>query len=151
MNGGGGGQPLDMPTFGNLIRFWVHYDSMLSGLNKQLKTVRELRNKYEAQVLTLLHQSNTENPIIQIAGGRVTVAEEKHQQPLSLATLKLFLQKYYRTKPGARDESAEIMEFIRTQRLVQVSKCLKRKLTAAPEPGSGGGGGGFPPLPPNSV
>jgi len=144
----GGGEQLDMPTFANLIRYWVHYDSMLSGLNKQLKNVRELRNKYESQVLTLLQQSKTENPIIQIAGGRVTVAEEKHQQPLSLVTLKTILQRYYRTKPGTRDESAEIMEFIRTQRLVQVSKCLKRKATVVPE---AGGGGGLPPLPPNSV
>jgi len=142
MNGEGSAiQPLDMPTFGNLIRYWVHYDSMLSGLNKQTKSVRELRKKYEDQVLALLRQSNTENPIIQIAGGRVTVAEEKTQQPLSLASLKVLLQKYYRTKPGARDESEDIMNFIRIQRLVQVSKCLKRKITDSgpvPTPVPGG-------------
>ena len=140
MNGGGGGggtQPvpqLDMKTFSEIVRTWVHNDTMLSGFNKQIKNIRDLRNKYEVEIIKLLEQSKKQNEIIQIAGGRLTIAEEKSSQPLSISSLKLLLQKYYRAKPGTKDESNEIMEFIRTQRTVQVSKCIKRKNTGDPPP-----------------
>ena len=123
--------PLDMQTFGNLIRSWVHYDTMLSGLNKQIKNIRDMRNTFEGQVLQMLTASNTPNPIIQIAGGRVIVGEEKHQTPLSFRNLEEMLHQYYRAKPGARDETADILKFIRQHRQTEITPTLKRVQAAS--------------------
>lgn len=125
---------LNAEEVGNLIRHWVHYDTMLSTLNKQAKNVRELRNTYEAQVLQRLKAANAENIVIQIAGGRLLVGEEKHSTPLSFKTLETSLHQYFRQKPGHPDETAAIMRFIRSQRQVEVTKALKRQLGPAVPP-----------------
>lgn len=129
MVGGGAHQQLNMQQIGNLVRFWVHYDSMVSELNKQVKSARDVRNNYERQILQSLKSSNMANPVIQIAGGRITVAEEKHQQPLNYKTLETMLHQYYRQKPGSRDETADILKFLKTNRQTEVGQILKRTMT----------------------
>ena len=119
----------NMDELGNLIRHWAHYDMMLAGLNKQLRNVRELRSKYEGQVLERLRNYNAENAIIQIVGGRISVTEDKYTQPLSFKSLESMLHQYY-IKKGRADETAEIIQFIRSLRQTEVSKCLKRHMTA---------------------
>ena len=123
---------LNAEEVGNLIRHWVHYDSMITALNKQAKNVRDLRNTYEQQILQRLRLANAENVVIQIANGRILVGEDKHSTPLSFRNLETSLHQYYRQKPGQPDETAAIMRFIRSQRHVEVTKCLKRQNTAAP-------------------
>ena len=119
----------NMDELGNLIRHWAHYDMMLAGLNKQLRNVRELRSKYEGQVLERLRNYNAENAIIQIVGGRISVTEDKYTQPLSFKSLESMLHQYY-IKKGRADETTEIIQFIRSLRQTEVSKCLKRHMTA---------------------
>ena len=127
---------LNAEEVGNLIRHWVHYDSMITSLNKQAKNVRDLRNTYEQQILQRLRVANAENVVIQIANGRILVGEDKHSTPLSFRSLETSLHQYYRQKPGQSDETAAIMRFIRSQRQVEVTKCLKRQTTVpiAPPP-----------------
>lgn len=119
---------------GNLVRHWVHYDSMLTTLNKQAKNVRDLRNTYEEQILGRLRAANAENIVIQIANGRILVGEEKHSAPLSFRNLETTLHQYFRQKPGQPDETAAIMRFIRSNRQTEVSKCLKRQTGPAVPP-----------------
>jgi hypothetical protein len=68
-------------------------------------------------------------PVIQIAGGRLLVGEDKSQQPLSFTMLETMLDKYYAAKPGARPETKEILKYIRENRTSQVTPCLKRHMT----------------------
>lgn len=143
---------LNAEEVGNLVRHWVHYDSMLTTLNKQAKNVRDLRNSYEDQILQRLKAANAENVVIQIANGRILVGEEKHSSPLSFKNLEIMLHQYYRQKPGAPDETAAIMRFIRSQRQVDTTKCLKRQNGPAvppppPPPGPGAGAAALPPYP----
>ncbi len=132
---------MNVEELGNLVRHWVHYDSMLTTLNKQAKNVRDLRNTYEDQILEKLKTNNSENIIIQVAGGRILVGEEKHSTPLSFKNLELTLHQYFRQKPGQPDETQAIMKFIRTQRITEVSKCLKRQVAGA----------SLPPVPPPAL
>lgn len=111
----------------NLVRYWVHYDSILAGLNKDTRLAREARTGYESQIVTMLRASNLQHPVIQIGGGRLILAEEKHQQPLSFKTLESLLHQYYRTRPGSRDETPEILKFIRANREVEISTTLRRQ------------------------
>ena len=112
---------------GNLIRYWVHYDNTLARLNKEVKDTRDKRNNYEGQVLQMIRQANMTNPVIQIGGGRVTIGEDKHQTPLSFTAIESMLHQYYAKKPGARDETADIIKFIRSNRESHMTPCLKRQ------------------------
>ena len=125
--GGTAAGAINTQQLANLVRYWVHYDSILSGLNKDVKSAREARTGYESQIITMLRASNLQHPVIQIGGGRLILAEEKHQQPLSFKNLEILLHQYYRTRPGSRDETAEILKFIRANREVEVSTTLRRQ------------------------
>jgi len=121
--------PSNLDTFGNLVRHWVHYDDAIVTMNKQMKNLRDLKQTYEAQVLRMIESMKMTRPVIQIAGGRLLVGEDKSQQPLSFTMLETMLDKYYAAKPGARPETKEILKYIRENRTSQVTPCLKRHMT----------------------
>ena len=113
---------------GNLIRHWVFYDTKLTELNKQIKSLRDSRNAYEAQALQMIKTMNMNNPVIQIGGGgRLIVSEDKHSAPLTFTNLESLLRQYYAKKPGARDETADIIKFIKANRETTTTPCLKRQ------------------------
>jgi hypothetical protein len=119
----------NMDELGNLIRHWAHYDTMLTTLNTQIRNVRALKGNYETQVLERLREYKAENAIIQIAGGKISVVEDKHTQPLTFKNMETMLHSYFSQKAGRPDETAEILRFIRTQRQTEISKGLKRYMT----------------------
>jgi hypothetical protein len=113
---------------GNLIRHWVFYDTKLTELNKQIKSLRESRNAYEAQALQMITTMNLKNPVIQIGGGgRLIVSEDKHSAPLTFTNIEALLHQYYAKKPGARDETTDIIKFIKEKRETTTTPCLKRQ------------------------
>ena len=112
---------------GNLIRHWVHYDNTIAELNKKVKSARETRNNYESQVLQMLKTTNMTNPVIQIGDGRLIVAEEKQHAPLTFTNIELLLHQFYAKRPGARDDTADIIKFIKANRETTVTPCLKRQ------------------------
>jgi hypothetical protein len=123
---------------GAWIRNWVHYDNLALGLNRQAQNARRMREDFETKVIEHLRVNHMENAVIQIAGGRLVVNEEKHSQPLTLTRIEELLHGYYEAKgaTGALDESQNIMKFIRKQRGFEVTKRLKKQ-----------SGGITPPLP----
>ncbi len=121
-------QAINTAQIGSLIRYWAHWDSVLSDLNKQARNAREQRAGYEGQVLNMLRAANMVNPVIQIGGGtRLVIGHERHQTPLSYRTLEEYLTAYYRSKQGSRDETKDILKFIRSSRQSSVTQCLKRQ------------------------
>jgi len=117
---------LDPEAIGKLVRYWVYYDNKIKELNDENRKLRSTKDAYEQQVLQHLKASNMVNPVIQIGGGRIVVGEDKNQQPLSYTMLETTLTKYYGLKPGAKNETKDILAFIRAQRTVQSTPCLKR-------------------------
>lgn len=130
---------MNISDMANWVRNWVHYDNLALGLNRQATNARRLREDYETKIIGNLQSNSMENAVIQIAGGRLTVNEERHSQPLTLTRLEEILRGYYANKgaTGPLDETAEIMKFLRKQRGFEITKKLK-KTTVAP----------LPPLPP---
>ena len=130
---------MNVSDLGNWVRNWVHYDNLALGLNRQATNARKLREDYEDKIIGHLQTNSMENAVIQIAGGRLTVNEERHSQPLTLTRLEEILRGYYASKgaTGPLDETPEIMKYLRKQRGFEVTKKLK-KTTSAP----------LPPLPP---
>jgi hypothetical protein len=131
---------------GNWVRNWVHYDNLALGLNRQATNARKVRDDYEDKIIGNLQQNHMENAIIQIAGGRLVINEERHSQPLTLHRIEEMLRAYYITKgaQGQMDETPMIMKFIKQQRGFEVNKRLKKQagivpgpLPAPPAPNSG--------------
>ena len=118
--------PMNLESFGNLVKHWVHYDNAIAELNKQIKNLRDLKSAYEKQVLQQLQSSSIKHPVIQITGGRLLVGEDKVSQPLSFTMLEGMLNNYYAKKPGSHNETKDILKFIRENRTIQSSPTLRR-------------------------
>lgn len=136
----GGATPPAAPNvntqeLGFLVRNWVHYDNLHSGLYRQTVNARKVRDEFEVKILDTLRVSNMENAVIQIASGRLVVQEERHNQPLTLRRLEEILHSYHvsNNKP---DDTSNIMRFFKNQRGFEVVKKLKKQ-----------SGGVLPPLP----
>jgi hypothetical protein len=130
MNGGANSQltapgRLDAQTVGNLVRYWVHYDNQLATLNRQIRKLREEKQTTEAQILSSFQAANIPNPVIQIAGGRLVVSEDRHTQPLNFKMLEMMLHQYFRQKVGAKDDTDAIVRFIKENRDITITPCLK--------------------------
>jgi len=119
------------------VRNWVHYDNLATGLYRQTINARKVREDFEGKILDSLKSSNMENAVIQIAGGRLVVHEERHNQPLTLGRIEDLLHSYFASK-GLPDDSQNMMKHFRKQREYEVQKRLKKQIGAAP----------LPPLPP---
>lgn len=118
---------LNTGTFANLIRYWVHYDTVINDLNKQVREARDTRAAYEAQILSMLSASSLKSPVIQIGGGRLVVATERQSQPLNYKTIETLLHQYYRERPGSKDDTADILQFFKERREVTTSQVLRRQ------------------------
>jgi len=120
---------LNMADLGKIVRQWVYVDSTVSNLNKELQKARKERDQYEEIILRQLKQANYEKAVIQIDGGRLTVNEEKHHQALTFKSLEEMLHMYYRRPGSKRDETADILKFVKENRTFEIQKCLKKTST----------------------
>lgn len=120
---------LDTNTLGNWVRNYVHYDNLASSLFKQLQNARKVKDQFEQQILGALQTSKMENAVIQIAGGRLLVSEEKHSVPLTLTRLEDLLHGYYKSQGReSTDETQQIMRYIKAERGQEVTKKLKKQV-----------------------
>lgn len=123
---------------GAWVRNWVHYDNLALGLNRQASNARKVRDEFEDKIITHLNQNSMGNAIIQIAGGRLFVSEERHSQPLTLHRIEELLHSYFLSKgagsAGKLDETSQIMKFIKEQRGFEINKRLKKQAGSPPVP-----------------
>lgn len=113
-------------SIGKLIQYWVYYNNKIKAINGELRKLRATEDAYEKQILQQLQLSNMKNPVIQIGDGRIVVGKDKSQQPLSYGMLETILTKYYTLKAGSKNETQDILSFIRNERTVTSTPCLKR-------------------------
>lgn len=118
---------------GHFVRNYVHYDNLATGLYRQTVNARKVRDEFEGKILTNLRNQNMENAIIQIAGGRLVVHEERHNQPITLGRMEELLHAYF-VSHNISDETQNIMKFMKKQRGYEVVKRLKKQSGPAPPP-----------------
>jgi len=122
----------------NWVRNWVHYDNLATSLSKQTTNSRRVRDEFEGRILQQLKVNNMENAVIQIQGGRLTVAEEKHNQPLTYARIEEAMHSYFAEKkkrfPTAEDETPAILRHMKETRSVDITKRLKKQVAVPPLP-----------------
>jgi hypothetical protein len=118
---------LNTQTLADMIRSWVHFDNLAATFTRQAQQARTARHRWESQIIDNLKQSKMTNAIIQIAGGRLTVHEEKHANPLTLQRLEELLHGYFQQRPpGSDDETSDIMAYIKSNRGAVVETKLKK-------------------------
>ena len=116
---------IDLSTFANLVQGWVRSDMAVANYNKEVTRMRKERDVYEQQILRTLKDANHEKAVIQITGGKLVVADDKTTQPLTFTSLEEMLHSYF-TSAGRRDETKEIVKYIKDNRTVEHGLRLKR-------------------------
>jgi hypothetical protein len=118
---------MNTQVLGSMIRSWVHFDNLAATFARQTQQARSARARWEEQIITSLRENKMINAIIQITGGKLSVHEEKHANPLTLQRLESLLHDYYGKKaPGSDDETSDIMAFIKANRGSTVECRLKK-------------------------
>ena len=120
-----GSTQIDLSSFAGLVQGWVRSDMAIANYNKEVARMRKERDLYEQQILRTLKDANHEKAVIQITGGKLVVADDKTTQPLTFTSLEEMLHSYY-TAAGRRDETKEIVKYIKDNRTVEHGLRLKR-------------------------
>ena len=113
------------PGIGPLVRYWLHSNNLASSFYKQFCSARTVRDDYEKKIIGTLQQNNMEKAIIQISNGNIRVIDRRQPHQLSLSKIEELLHGYYKHK-GGRDETLDIMTFIRANRGYSINKLLKQ-------------------------
>lgn len=121
------------PGIGTYVRYWLHYSNMAASFFKQFGAVRKIRDDYEKQIIGLLQQNGMEKATIQINNGRINVIDKREPNQLSLTRVEELLHGYYKHK-GGKDETIDIMSFIKANRGYTVNKSLKQSGMPPPPP-----------------
>ena len=135
----GGAPPVNTQEIGLHVRNWVHYDNLANSLYRQTVNARKVRDEFESKIIDSLRSAHMENAVIQIAGGRLVLQEERHNQPLTLARIQEILHTYFVSR-NLPDDTATMMKFIKQQREFKVSSKLRKQAGTLPS--------ALPPLPP---
>ena len=113
------------PGIGTYVRYWLHYSNLASSFFKQFGAARKIRDDYENNIITILQQRNIENAIIQINGGQIRITTKREPNQLSLGRIEELINGYYKQR-GGKDETKDIMLFIKANRGYSVAKSLKQ-------------------------
>ena len=132
------------PGIATYVRYWLHYGNMASSFFKQFGAVRKIRDDYEKQIIGLLQQNGMEKATIQINNGRINVSDKREPNQLSLSKVEELLHGYFMQR-GGKDETMEIMTFIRSNRGYSTYKILKQS-GMTPQGGTQGGIQGQPKI-----
>lgn len=125
------------PGIATYVRYWLHYGNMASSFFKQFGAVRKIRDDYEKQIISLLQQNGMEKATIKINNGNINVIDKREPNQLSLSKVEELLHGYFMQR-GGKDETMEIMTFIRSNRGYSTHKVLKQTGMTPPQGGTQG-------------
>lgn len=113
------------PGIGNYVRYWLHYGDLASSFFKQFGSVRKIRDDYEKQIIATLQTNGMEKATIQINNGTIRVVDRREPNPLTMSKIEELLHGYFRQR-GGKDETLDIMTYIRGNRGYTISRNLKQ-------------------------
>lgn len=127
-----GAHPAPTPQEGLVyaVRHYVHFDNLAETLNKQVANVRNMRSKFENEILTMLETQGMKNAVLQISGATLQRQTRYQSTNLSWSFLEEQLHEYYKSK-GKADETAGILEFIQSHRGGKAVDYLKKTSAGA--------------------
>ena len=105
------------------VRNWVHFDNLCINLSKQITTARDLRNRFEEQVLGLLGKLKR----LRIQGAYLEPVTKQVSIPLNWTGLEESLHKYFSEK-NKHDETDDIIKYLKDNRNQKTTTFLKKIL-----------------------
>jgi len=116
---------------GTYVRSYLHYSNLASSFYKQYGAAKKIKDDYEKQIIGSLQQNGMEKATIQIGGGQLNVVDKREPNQLSLTKIEDLLHGYFRQR-GGRDETGEIMTYVRANRGYTINKYIKQSGLQAP-------------------
>jgi len=113
------------PGIGTYVRYWLHYSTLASSLYKQFCSAKKVQDDYGEKIINTLQQKGLENAIIQINGGQLSVAQKRQPNQLSLSKIQELLHSYFKHR-GGKDETMDIMTFVKGNRGYSIQKFVKK-------------------------
>jgi hypothetical protein len=110
---------------GTSVRYWLHYNNLASSFYKQYGSAKKVKDDYEKQIIETLQHNGMEKATIQIGGGQINVVDKREPNQLSLTKIEELLHGYFRQR-GGKDETMDVMTFIRANRGYTMNKYLKQ-------------------------
>lgn len=113
------------------VRNYVYYDNLAQNLRRQATNSTKLRDMYQEQIMNHMSQQNMEKAVIQVAGARLEIVDEKNAPSLSIQFLEQVLPLYYQQKGTQHDETQKIIQFIKNYKHTNTTftKKIKKTLT----------------------
>jgi hypothetical protein len=121
------------PGIGTSVRYWLHYNNLASSFYKQYGAAKKVKDDYEKQIIGTLQQNGMEKATIQIGGGQIHVVDKREPVQLSLTKIDDLLHGYFRQR-GGRDETEDVMRYLRANRGYTMNKSLKQSGIPQPQP-----------------
>jgi hypothetical protein len=110
---------------GTSVRHWLHYSNLAASFFKQYNSARKIRDDYERSIINTLQQRNIENATIQISGGQIRIQSKREPVQLSLTRVEELIAGYFKQR-GGKDETKDIMLFLKANRGYHATKSLKQ-------------------------
>jgi hypothetical protein len=110
---------------GTSVRYWLHYSNLASSFFKQYGSARRIRDEYEKTIISTLQQRKMENATIQISGGQINIQTKREPVQLSLTRVEELISGYFKQR-GGKDETKDIMLFLKANRGYHVTTSLKQ-------------------------
>lgn len=110
---------------GTSVRYWLHYSNLASSFFKQYGSARRIRDEYEKTIISTLQQRKMEHATIQISGGQINIQTKREPVQLSLTRVEELISGYFKQR-GGKDETKDIMLFLRANRGYHVTTSLKQ-------------------------
>jgi len=116
---------MDDSGIGTSVRNWLHYSNLASSFFKQYGSARRVRDQYEKTIISTLQQRRMENATIQISGGQINMITKREPVQLSLTRVEELISGYFKQR-GGKDETKDVMLFLRANRGYHVTTSLKQ-------------------------
>ena len=117
---------------GTSVRYWLHYSNLAQSFYKQYGSAKKVKDDYEKQIIGTLQQNGMEKATIQIGGGTLSVVERREPGQLSLTKVEDMLHGYFRQR-GGKDETMDVMTYIKANRGYSINKYIKQSGIPPPQ------------------
>jgi len=105
------------------VKNWVHFDNLCTNLSKQMTTARNLKNRFEEQILQQLGKVKR----LRINGAYLEPTTKNISVPLNWTGLEESLHKYF-SENQKSDDTDEIIKFLKNNRNQKSTVFLKKML-----------------------
>ena len=104
------------------IKKWVKLDNNYKILYNQLKDIREEKNNISNNLFEYFTRNNVKPPNINISDGKISFIELNNPNTISYKFLEDCFNDFFKDT----DNSKELLEFIKSKRIYNKNKLIKR-------------------------